>query len=29
MFPREELAEQLTELEVYKTVEPPKRGYLT
>lgn len=29
MFPREELAEQLTELEVYRTVEPPKRGYLT
>lgn len=29
MFPREELAEQLTELEVYRTVDPPKRGYLT
>ena len=29
MFPREELAEQLTALEVYKTVEKPKRGYLT
>ena len=29
MFPREELAEQLTAIEVYKTVEKPKAGYLT
>lgn len=29
MFPREEVAQQLTELEIYKTVEKPKRGYLT
>ena len=29
MFPREELAEQLTAIEIYKTVEKPKAGYLT
>lgn len=29
MFPREELAEQLTAIEIYKTVEKPKSGFLT
>ncbi len=28
MFPREELTEQLTALDIYKTIDPPKRGYL-
>lgn len=29
LFPREELAEQLTALDIYKTVSLPVRGYLT
>lgn len=29
VFPREELAEQLAAIQVYKTVEKPKRGFLT
>lgn len=29
IFPREELAEQLAAIQVYKTVEKPKKGFLT
>lgn len=29
VFPREELAEQLAAIDIYQTVEPPKKGYLT
>jgi hypothetical protein len=29
MFPREELAEQMARIEIYKDVPMPKRGHLT
>jgi len=29
LFPREELADQLAAMDIYKTVESPKRGFLT
>lgn len=29
VFPREELAEQLAAIDIYRTVTPPKKGYLT